>query len=112
MEVLHSNILDGLLVDAEARTCFKTLPHQPDPEHKWSRSDTGFLLHDGAIYVLNNGDLQTHVLKACHDHPLAGHPGQTKTLELICQDYFWPKMCDDVTAFVKSCVTCGQVKAR
>ena len=112
LEVLCSNILDGLLVDAEARTRFETLPHQPDPKHKWSRSDTGFLLHDGAVYIPNNGDLWTHVLKACHDHPLAGHPGQTKTLELIRQDYFWPKMRNDVTAFIKSCVTCGRAKAR
>ena len=87
MEVLHSNILDGLLLDVEARTRFETLPHIPDPENKWSRSDTGFLLHDGAVYVPNNGDLRTRILKACHDHPLAGHPGQTKTLELIHRDY-------------------------
>ena len=112
LEVLCSNILDGLLGDAEAQTRFKTLPHKPDPEHKWSRSDTGFLLHDGTVYVPNNGDLWTHVLKACHDHPLAGHPGQTKSLELIRRDYFWPKMRDDVTAFVKSCITCGRAKAR
>ena len=84
MEVLCSDILDGLLLDTEARTCFETLPHIPDPENKWSRSDTGFLLHDGAVYVPNNRDLRTRVLKACHDHLLAGHPGQTKTLELIC----------------------------
>ena len=55
MEVLRSNILDGLLLDAEARTCLETLPHIPDPENKWSRS----LLHDGAVYVPNNGDLRT-----------------------------------------------------
>jgi hypothetical protein len=57
-------------------------------------------------------DLQTRVLKACHDHPLAGHPGQTKTLELLCCDYYWPKMCNDVIAFVKSCIACGHAKAR
>ena len=95
LEVLCSNILDGLLVDTKAQTHFETLPHKPDPKHKWSHSDTRFLLHDGAVYVPNNGDLQTCILKACHDHLLTGHPGQTKTLELICQDYFWPKMHDD-----------------
>ena len=99
------------MVDAEAQTRFETLPHKPDPEHKWSHSDTGFLLHDGTVYIPNSRDLWTRVLKACHDHPLAGHPGQTKTLELIRRDYFWPKMCDDVTAFVKSCITCRRVKA-
>jgi hypothetical protein len=50
------------------------------------------------------GDLWTHILKACHDHPLVGHPGQTKMLELLCRDYFWPTM-------RKSCITCRHAKA-
>jgi hypothetical protein len=112
MEALRSDILYGLTSDAEAQARLETLPHDPGPDSRWSRSNTGFLLHDGVVYVPNIGDLRTRVLKSCHDHPLAGHPGQTKTLELVRQDYFWPKMRDDVTAFVKSCVTCGRVKAR
>jgi hypothetical protein len=50
-------------------------------------------------------------LKACHDHPLAGHPGQMKTLEILHQDYFWPRMHDDMTTFMKSCIPCGWAKA-
>ena len=52
------------------------------------------------------------ILKACHNHLLAGHPGQTKTLELLRRNYFWPKMREDIITFVKSCITCGRAKAR
>jgi hypothetical protein len=34
-----------------------------------------------------------------------------KTLEFLHHDYFWPKMRDDVIAFVKSCITCRRTKA-
>ena len=111
MEALHSNILYGLMPDAKAQTHLETLPHNPGPDSKWSCSSTGFLLHDDVVYVPNIGGLRTHVLKLCHDHLLAGHPGQTKTLKLVCWDYFWPEMHDDMTAFVKSCITCGRAKA-
>jgi hypothetical protein len=34
-----------------------------------------------------------------------------KMLELLHRDYYWPKMRDDVIAFIKSCITCGRAKA-
>ena len=111
MEAPHSDILYGLMPDAKAQTRLETLPHNPGPDSKWSCSSMGFLLHDGVVYVSNIGGLWTCVLKSCHDHPLAGHPGQTKTLKLVCWDYFWPKMHDDMTAFVKYCITCERAKA-
>ena len=112
MEALHSNILTGLAMDTDAQACLDTLRQTPCPDSKWSLSPTGFLLHEGVVYIPTGGDLRTHVLKACHDHLLVGHPGQTKTLELPHHDYFWPKMCEDVITPVKSCITCGHAKAR
>ena len=97
-------------MDAQAR--LDTLRQTLCPDSKWSLSPTGLLLHEGIVYVPTGGDLRTCILKACHDHPLAGHPGQMKTLELLRRDYFWPKMREDVITFVKSCITCGRAKAR
>ena len=112
MEDLRSDILSGLASDPDAQTHLDTLRQANPIDSKWSLSPTGFLLHEDIIFVPNIGDLRTRVLKVCHDHPVAGHPGQTKTLELLRRDYFWPKMREDVVAFVKSCVTCGRAKAR
>jgi hypothetical protein len=111
METLRSDILTGLAVDTDVQAHHETLRQTPCPDSKWSLLPTGFLLHEGAVYVPTGRDLQTRVLKACHDHPLTGHPGQTKMLEPLRRDYYWPKMHDDVIAFVKSCITCGHAKA-
>jgi hypothetical protein len=112
MEALRTDILDEIKSDAEAQTYLDAIRLDPTPESKLSLSDSGFLLYDGAVFIPHRRDLRTRVLKRCHDHPLAGHPGQTKTLELLRRDYYWPKMREDVIAFVKSCVVCGRAKAR
>ncbi|KIN99009.1 hypothetical protein M404DRAFT_156300 [Pisolithus tinctorius Marx 270] len=52
-----------------------------DPQ--WSVDDTGFLRLDGRIYVLDSNNLHLRVLRLKHDHPLSGHFGQNRTLELI-----------------------------
>jgi hypothetical protein len=100
----------GLASDAEAQIHLESLHQAPHPDSKWSISTTGFLLYKGTMFVPNDGDLRTRMLKACHNH-LTGHPGQTKTLEILHQDYFWPRMHNDMTAFMKSCISCGRAKA-
>jgi hypothetical protein len=111
MEALHSDILTRLASDTAAQIHLESLHQAPPPDSKWSISTMGFLLYKGAVFVLNDRDLWTRMLKACHNHPLMGHPGQTKTLEILCQDHFWLRMHDNVTAFMKSCIPCRQVKA-
>jgi len=57
------------------------------------------------MYVSDNDNLRLRVLQYHHDHVLAGHLGQNKTLELIQRHYTWPNIHDDVQKFCKSCVT-------
>src|SRR5882724_2279870 len=52
----------------------------------------GLLHHLRHIYVLNSGNLQLHVLQYSHDHPLAGHFGQTKTLHQVHMQYYWSRL--------------------
>ena len=66
----------------------------------------GLLLLDNRIYVPSAGNLRTRVLQYNHDHILAGHFGQNKTLELVHCRYSWPSLHADVQQFCKSCVTC------
>ena len=56
------------------------------------------------------GNLCTRILQYNHDHILAGHFGQNKTLELVHRRYSWPSLRTDVQQFCKSCVTCMQSK--
>ena len=51
--------------------------------------------------------LQDEVLKLCHDVRLAGHLGQTKTLQLLRRSFFWHKMSQEGKIYVESCAICS-----
>ena len=64
------------------------------------------LFLNNRIYIPSAGNLCIYVLQYNHDHILARHFGQNKTLELVHYGYSWPSLCADVQQFCKSCITC------
>jgi len=101
---LYSDILATFPFD------FSISDHLLHPEGRWSKDGAGFLRLDNRMYVPDNANLHLRVLQYHHDHVLAGHLGQNKTLELIRRHYIWPNIRDDVQKFCKSCVTCMRSK--
>ena len=78
VERLHADILTNLSTD------LITKAHLLDSSNpRWYTDKAGYLRLDGHIYVLKADDLHLHILKYKHDHPLSGHFGQNRTLELI-----------------------------
>jgi len=71
---IHSSLTSDPIASAQLPT--PTQPH-------WSLDSDGFLRLDGRIYVPNSSDLQLQILQYKHDHPLSGHFGQNRTLELV-----------------------------
>ncbi|QRW18646.1 Retrotransposable element Tf2 protein [Rhizoctonia solani] len=41
-----------------------------------------------------------------HDSPLAGHPGQQRTLKLLSRNFWWPGMKSSAKEWVECCPTC------
>ena len=83
----------------------------PNPNPHWSLDNLGLLHYDDCIWVLDMDDLQLWILLNNHDHPVAGHFGQNKTLELVRRDYTWPGVRMYVKDYCKSCTTCARAKA-
>jgi len=75
-----------------------------------SRSPTGRLLYRGKFYVPAYSPLRVYLIQTHHEVPVAGHPGRSKTLELLSRNYNWPKMRQDVERFVRNCHTCRRSK--
>ena len=103
LDTLHQDILLALPSDPIATKHISTVG-------RWSTNSNSLLLLNNRIYVPSAGNLHTHVLQYNHDHILAGHFGQNKTLELVCRRYSWPSLHADVQQFCKSCVTCMRSK--
>ena len=105
VERLHTDILSALSSDPTAQT------HLSDSSNpRWNTDANGFLRLDGRIYVPEADDLRLRVLRYKHDHPLSGHFGQSRTLELVRRDYTWPGVRKYVKDYVKSCTTCARAK--
>ncbi|MBW0519009.1 hypothetical protein O181_058724 [Austropuccinia psidii MF-1] len=67
------------------------------------------LLKDIAV-VPSNEEIQLNILQKRHDSPLAGHPGQEKTLKLIKRDFHWAGMDQLIEDYVSSCQQCSRSK--
>jgi transposase InsO family protein len=83
----------------------------------------GFWTKEGRKYVPAIGERQEggelvgynmrkEILENCHDLPHVGHPGITKTYEMVCREWWWPGIYEDVKAYVEYCDSCQRVKAR
>lgn len=55
-------------------------------------------------------ELRKNIIEENHCPPTCGHAGIYKTYDRLCQRYYWPKMKQDVTNFVRKCEICIQVK--
>jgi hypothetical protein len=72
--------------------------------------DNGLLLYEGLIWVPDNDELQLRILHEHHDAQAAGHPGRSKTLELVTRNYYWPQQRQYVNRYVDYCDTCRRIK--
>ena len=81
INALHEAIKAALLLDPESATGLE-LAKDPSKAH-WDIRPDGLLHLDKHIYVPNYSDLRLQVLCYFHDHPLSGHFGQNRTLDVI-----------------------------
>ncbi|MBW0583845.1 hypothetical protein O181_123560 [Austropuccinia psidii MF-1] len=62
------------------------------------------------VVVPNEPTNQLNILQKRHDAPLAGHPGQEKTLKLVKWDFHWSGMTQFIKDYVSSCQQCSRNK--
>ncbi|MBW0477434.1 hypothetical protein O181_017149 [Austropuccinia psidii MF-1] len=68
------------------------------------------LLFKDWVVVPNEPTIQLIILQKRHDYPLAGHPGQKKTLKLVKWDFHWSRMTQFIKYYVSSCQQCSRSK--
>ena len=103
---LHSNIHSTLSTDSIASIHLKSEKSNP----QWSLNSNGLLWRDNCIYVPDSKDLQLWVLHYKHNHLTTGHFEQNKTINLVQHEYTWPRLCNFVKDFCKSCTSCYHAK--
>ena len=65
---------------------------------------------EGRHVVTGTIEAKRTIIKSRHDPPVYGHPGISKTTQLVERDYWWPKMKLDIMDYVKGCAECQRHK--
>ncbi|KAF8755227.1 hypothetical protein RHS01_05546 [Rhizoctonia solani] len=72
-------------------------------DYNWEED---LLWYRGKLVVPDSETLKEQLLKEFHNSPLAGHPGQQRTLKLLSRNYWWPGMKSSAKEWVECCPTC------
>ena len=82
---LHEDILSAQKADKHSSNTLSALSDKVEFHSNTRRSvdDQGLLRYDDRIWVPDSDDLCLRILLNNHDHPIAGHYGQNKTLDLV-----------------------------
>jgi hypothetical protein len=70
----------------------------------------GIWYKDGRQVVTGDMEAKRHLIQSHHDSPVHGHPGISKTIQLVERLYWWPQMQMDITEYVKGCADCQRHK--
>ncbi|XP_053563243.1 tyrosine--tRNA ligase, cytoplasmic isoform X1 [Bombina bombina] len=87
----------------------KKFSNTPPPDSKFD-----LIIKDGIYYYKDRiylpEPLRLEIIKEHHDTPLSGHPGETRTLQLLTRLYWWPNMKRSISEYIKGCITCQTCK--
>ena len=71
-----------------------------------SSNDGNRLRYRDSLYVPAHEPLKLAIIREKHDAPAAGHPGRSKTHELITRQYHRPSMRRDIARYMANCQIC------
>jgi hypothetical protein len=63
----------------------------------------------GQVITLGK-DIKRQIIHDHHDLPAYGHPGISRTTQLVTRYYWWPQIARDVHDYVKGCAECQRHK--
>jgi hypothetical protein len=66
----------------------------------------GVWYKDGRWVITGDIKAKRHLIQSHHNPPVHGHPGISKTTQLIERLYWWPQMRADIMEYVKGCADC------
>lgn len=115
----HS-LLTTFKVQVNGFDTFRVL-YKDDPDFRdiWAACSTGFVTHflisDGFLFrgirlCIPTCSLRDSIILESHAGGLAGHFGRDKTLHIVRESYYWPRMGKDVAQIIERCRICHIAK--
>ncbi|XP_071901035.1 uncharacterized protein [Coffea arabica] len=99
---------DLYATDSDFGEIFVSLPRHSREHYFISQ---GFLYYKDKLYIPKSS-MRTLLVREAHGEGLMGHFGIAKTLMILQEHFFWPRMRSDVERHIERCVTCHQAKSK
>lgn len=64
----------------------------------------------GRLFLPQSEEVALQLIYRSHNTTAAGHPGKSKTAELVRRSYIWPRMHQDIARYVRNCHQCTRSK--
>jgi hypothetical protein len=68
------------------------------------------IYYKGRIFLVPGSALKAKIMHACHNSPIVGHQGISKTYRQVRERFAWKGLKEDVMKHVKECTTCQENK--
>ncbi|MBW0577179.1 hypothetical protein O181_116894 [Austropuccinia psidii MF-1] len=107
---LIESIQKALWQDSQYRSILQDLGQGQSVQDYSLDSSSQLLLFKDQVVVPNDPTIQLSILQKRNDFPLAGHPGQEKTLKLVKRDFHWSGMTQFIKDYVSSCQQCSKMR--
>jgi hypothetical protein len=78
--------------------------------HDKFRVINDLIYYKGQIFLVPGSALKAKILHACHNSPVPGHQGISKTYRQVRERFAWKGLKEDVMKHVKECTTCQENK--
>ncbi|MBW0577062.1 hypothetical protein O181_116777 [Austropuccinia psidii MF-1] len=104
------SIQKELWQDSQYRSILQDLGTGKSVQDYSPDSSCQLLLFKDWVVIPNDPTVQLSILQNRHDFPLAGHPGQQKTLKIVKRDFHWPGMTQFIKDYGSSCQQCSKNK--
>ena len=112
---IHDRVVAANKVDADCLAIAQALHQGLDRWKKLSllgcKVVNGVLYRHAAVWVPDDMNLMLPLIREADDPPACGHPGVTRTVELLQRNYYWPNMRAEIGQYIRNCYGCQRSKA-
>ncbi|MCI17067.1 retrotransposon protein, partial [Trifolium medium] len=104
-----TKLKESIALDSQVQQLMAKVQQEPEVFSDFKVLDN-LLYFKGKLFIPTTSSFKQLLLEEFHSSPIGGHSGVHKTYGRLKENVFWYGIKRDVTEFVKSCMTCQQIK--
>jgi hypothetical protein len=70
------------------------------------KKENGVIYYNGLVCVPRSKELRDKIIGLHHNPVIVGHPAENWTQELVEGNYWWPRIGNGVSEYIKCCEVC------